>query len=311
MNLAASAIEAVAVKRKNTQESWPTYKTLLKNEDNQIKLKKFEEIREHISDWFQYHQLFEKFKSDKQKGFSVEISRFESDLVNSKRKTLSKTYRLLLDWTVKEEEVTVAMVRWSQDFGHSITMAQWENLWKINWKFTNCYTIRENFQKMQHRWYLTPWKLSKMYKNVSSNCWRCGDSGTFYHMWWICRKIQVFWESIHAELQKMLKISFNKKPEAYLLGITDLDIPQKRKGIFLYATAAARVLIAAKWKSNEIPSIQDWIQKLTEYAELDGLSEKIKNKSKQEFVSKWEVFKEYLKNKYSSLNSVAAFEELQ
>lgn len=99
-----SPIEAIAVKRKNTQESWPTYKILLKNEDNQIKFKKFEEIREHISDWFQYHQLFEKFKSDKQKGFSVDISQFESDLVNSKRKTLSKTYRLTVKSRRRREQ---------------------------------------------------------------------------------------------------------------------------------------------------------------------------------------------------------------
>lgn len=42
-----------------------------------------------------------------------------------------------------------------------------------------------------------------------------------------------------------------------------------------------------------------------EYAELDSLSEKIKNKPKQAFISKWEVFKIHLKNNYSSLNSVS------
>ena len=67
---------------------------------------------------------------------------------------------------------------------------------------------------MFYRWYITPYKLSRMYKNVSNACYRCGEVGSMYHVWWECNKIEIFWNDIHSELETILKIRFPKSAEA-------------------------------------------------------------------------------------------------
>lgn len=47
---------------------------------------------------------------------------------------------------------------------------------------------------------------------------------------------------INEELKKMLKMPIQEKPEAYLLGMLEKDILQKKRKIFLYATAATRIV---------------------------------------------------------------------
>lgn len=70
------------------------------------------------------------FKLDKIKGYAIEISKLEKDLLQNKNKLLSKMYRLLLDLEVIEEEVESVMIQWSKDFGYNIQMASWGKLWR-------------------------------------------------------------------------------------------------------------------------------------------------------------------------------------
>lgn len=102
---------------------------------------------------------------------------------------------------------------------------QLEKLWKKDIKFTACYNLRENIMKMQYRWHLTLAKLAKMYKKRSELYWRCKKgTGSYMHMWWQCTVIREFWDSIYNELKKLLRFSFSKKPEAFLLAIMSSEI---------------------------------------------------------------------------------------
>lgn len=92
--------------------------------------------------WLEYHQLFETFRQDKKNGFANEPSKFEIELLNNNTKIISRMYRLLLDWEVKEEEMKVVTIKWAQDIRCPIMMREWESLWKPNMKFTACYTIK-------------------------------------------------------------------------------------------------------------------------------------------------------------------------
>lgn len=56
--------------------------------------------------------------------------------------------------------------------GHNIDMFAWLKLWKVDMKFTACYTLKANHMKMTHRLSFTPHKLAKMYKTVSNMCWK-------------------------------------------------------------------------------------------------------------------------------------------
>ena len=129
---------------------WATYRQLLIEENGQIRLKRYEDIKEHLSSWLEYYQLFEIFKKDKQIGFDVEVSKLEKELLKNKVKIISKMYRLLLDYKVMDEEVKATMIRWAQDVGHAIMMKDWEYLYTVTLKLTASYNIRENILK----WYI-------------------------------------------------------------------------------------------------------------------------------------------------------------
>ena len=160
-----------------------------------------------------------------------------------------------------------------------------------------------------YRWHITPVKLAKMYKS-DNKCWKCKESvGTFYHMWWECKKVRMYWDMIYHELRKMLRYNFVKKPEAFLLGIVGTDIEKKDIRLFQYATAAARILLAQKWKQEELPTKEEWTVKLTEYAEMDKLTGRIREQRDQKFIKDWLKFTNYLKDNLH-LNTLIGFQEV-
>ena len=94
---------------------------------------------------------------------------------------------------------------------------------------------------------MTPQKLSKTYTDVSNVCWKCeGHEGSFYHMWWTCRVAKQFWIGAHILLQKILLCK----------------VP---------------LLYAQNWKKQMIPEQEELIEKIREVAEMDILSEVLKD----------------------------------
>lgn len=85
------------------------------------------------------------------------------------------------------------MIKWAKTFGHNIEMEQLENMWLKGLKFTLSSSLKQNFYKMMYCWYLSPDKLSRMYKDISNLCWKYDQhEGTFYHVGWMCNKAKFF-----------------------------------------------------------------------------------------------------------------------
>uniref|UniRef100_A0A670IBL2 Reverse transcriptase domain-containing protein n=1 Tax=Podarcis muralis TaxID=64176 RepID=A0A670IBL2_PODMU len=292
-----SPLEVISVKKINMRSKWGTYGELMINEGGKWRLKPYELVKEHMYDWLHYRQVNETIKKDlKEKGYAEKESVFQRDIINNEYKILSKMYKILLEWHTKDEEVKSVMIQWAKDFGYNIQFEEWEKLWNENIKFTACTLLKENIMKMFYRWYMTPVKLAKMYK-TDNKCWKCKDKeGTFFHQWWECKKVRSFWEMIYNELKKMLRYTFVKKPEAFLLGMVGKDIRRKDFKLFQYAVTAARILLAQKWKQEEIPTIEEWRSKLLDYVELDKLTGKIRYAKDQKFTKDWEKLVDYLKN---------------
>lgn len=66
------------------------------------------------------------------------------------------------------------------------------------------------------------------------------------------------------------------------------------KEIFLYATAAARMLTAMNWKGEKVPTKVDWQNKLLESAEMAQMTKRLRGNTKQSFIQKWDTFKKHL-----------------
>ena len=304
-----SPMEALAQKKLNMENKWGTYRELLSFEKGGIKLKKLEDVKEWVPDWFSYHQLNDLFRKDLIQGFSDCRSEFERKLLDGNEKIISKMYGLLQEWETKDEMVKAVMTHWARDLGHNIEFAAWEKLWKKNLKFTACYTLRENYMKMMYRWYLTPDKLAKMYKNGDSSCWKCKTmEGNFFHMWWTCSKAKGYWEMTYNEILKIFKLTVPKKPEAFLLGIVGPEIPKEYFTVFMYATTAARTIYAQKWKQEEVPTKEEWLMKMMDYAEMARLTVKLREQEEKKFFEDWKCFVEYLKKHHSYIISHVGFQ---
>uniref|UniRef100_A0A670HYM7 Reverse transcriptase domain-containing protein n=1 Tax=Podarcis muralis TaxID=64176 RepID=A0A670HYM7_PODMU len=292
-----SPMEAKAVKKLNMDSNWPKYCEILEQDGEKLKLQSFEKLKHKVRDWLHYRQINETFKQDRKLGFQKERSKLETELLEPNTKNLSKMYNLLLKWNTQDETVKSAMIKWAQDIGHDIMFADWEQLWTTGIKFTACTALKENIMKMIYRWYMTPVKLAKIYHLPNNKCWKCNETeGTFYHLWWTCPKIKAYWEMIYNEIKKVLKWTFAKKPEAFLLGMVGQLVPKRDKTFFMYATTAARILLAKYWKTQELPTLEEWQTKVTEYMGLAEMTGRICDQRKETVEEDWRNFKIYLKN---------------
>uniref|UniRef100_A0A670ILE0 Reverse transcriptase domain-containing protein n=1 Tax=Podarcis muralis TaxID=64176 RepID=A0A670ILE0_PODMU len=292
-----SPLEAKEVKKLNMGSNWPKYFEMIEQDGEKVKLQSFEKLKFKVRDWLHYRQINEVFKQDRKKGFQVEKSKLETELLEPNTKNLSRMYNLLLKWNTQDEMVKSSMIKWAQDIGHDIELADWEKLWTTDVKFTACNALRENIMKMIYRWYMTPAKLAKIYHLPNNKCWKCNETeGTFYHLWWTCPKIKAFWEMIYNEIKKVLKRTFNKKPEAFLLGMVGQMVPKKDRTFFMYATTAARILLAKYWKTQDLPTLEEWQTKVIDYMGLAEMTGRIRDRGKEALDEDWNKFKVYLKN---------------
>ena len=115
-------------------------------------------------------------------------------------------------------------------------------------------------------------------------------------MWWACGKVKTFWETIYNELKKIFQYTFPKKPEAFLLGMVGNEIKKRDQRFFLYATTAARILLAQNWNTPNLPKVEEWRRKLLEYLEMAKLTSRIRNQRDQQIDVDWCKFLEYLKD---------------
>ncbi|CAI5775440.1 Hypothetical predicted protein [Podarcis lilfordi] len=297
-----SPIDILTIKKTNIEgERW-TYEDLLERSEKGWKIRPYEELKDKLTGWLQYHQINALWKEDKKTGMNEKKSRFQVEIIESKTKLLSKMYNLLLEWDTKDEEVKEVMIKWAIDFGYNLDYDNWTRLWNKGMKFTACTTLRENMEKMMYRWYITPVKLEKMYKTRDNRCWKCkSKEGSFYHMWWKCEEIKKIWEAIYNELKKILKYTFVKKPEAFLLGMIGDKIKKEDYIMFQYATVAARILLAQNWKTPNIPTVKDWQIKLFEYLELAKMTQNIRQQKDTKFNDDWTKFITYMETNSRNL----------
>lgn len=97
---------------------------------------------------------------------------------------------------------------------------------------------------------------------------------------------------VSEELKKIFKLIFPKKPEDFLLATIGAEILKKVKNVFLYATAAARLVYVKYWKEKISPTKEQWLHKLTEFASIVA---KIRNWDEKKTRNEWDCLEEYLK----------------
>lgn len=148
------------------------------------------------------------------------------------------------------------MVKWEVELNKQFTPAQWQMA--ISWahKSSSCANHKEQFHKLLSRWYFTPRRLAIAYPTSSPYCWRsCGSIGSLLHIFWSCSHLTSFWENVKGLIAQLLHISCPPGPEFCLLLLNIESIPSINRRLVCNILHAARLLIARRWKSTDVPTI--------------------------------------------------------
>uniref|UniRef100_A0A803SLC5 Reverse transcriptase domain-containing protein n=1 Tax=Anolis carolinensis TaxID=28377 RepID=A0A803SLC5_ANOCA len=290
-------------KRELPRRRWLTYSQLLNTGNQGLSLKSYEELKqlEPSITWLNYWQIKESFKEDNKIGFERRETGWDR-VLKVDRKTIKILYQQLLMWDTEEVQIKEVMTKWAREVGHTISMSEWERIWNKNLKYTYAAEIKENWYKIFYRWYLTPGKLAKMNKGKGDGkCWKCEKHiGDWMHMWWKCKKVKNYWQTIHKEMEKIIQKKFEVKPEYFLLGILDFSWDCNTEKLFIYMVTAARICLAKVWKTKETPSKEDWTLKLLDIQNMDLLTQALKQDGTTGRETNWSQLSEYMKKEIMS-----------
>lgn len=109
---------------------------------------------------------------------------------------------------------------------------------------------------MLSRWYFTPLRLAKAYPSTSPHCWKsCGSTGSLIHTFWTCPYLTPFWNNVRGLIAQMTQVACPSGPEFFLLLLNMESVPVATRKLVCNILHAARLLIARRWKSADIPSM--------------------------------------------------------
>ncbi|XP_062831663.1 uncharacterized protein LOC134297616 [Anolis carolinensis] len=169
--------------REIPRERWLTYKQMVKIDNQGIRLKSYEEVKQIESSiiWLNYWQIREGFKTDSQIGFKRNETVWDK-ILNLERKVIKMLYQQLLIWETEEVYVKENMTTWAREFGHTIRFEEWERCWQKRLKYTYSTSLKESWYKIYFRWYITLVKLAKINKGKNGEeCWKCKkEKGDFF-----------------------------------------------------------------------------------------------------------------------------------
>ena len=74
------------------------------------------------------------------------------------------------------------------------------------------------------------------------------------------------------------------------------NIDKTKEYIVIYIVIAARILYAKNWKSPTVPKQEDLIEKIRETAEMDILSEVMKDCPLQKATERWDLFYKWIES---------------
>lgn len=126
-----------------------------------------------------------------------------------------------------------------------------------------------------------------------------GHLSDYWHCWWECCQIQIFWKTVVYHISKITSHDIPVTPEVILLDLwPDSRIPVSSRNLISLLLLAAKCVVARKWKQTRSPTIKDWYTKIWDLMIADKLSEGIlireQKPLKVSFLEKWFPFLDYL-----------------
>lgn len=229
--------------------------------------------------WFEYQQVYSMFVDFFLKQVNEEEpSDFERLLVREpflNKGVISLLYKALCS------PIWAAIPRfqwsWAKDCQTCIHPETWSSIWKSPLVTSKSQFVRLQQLKLVTRWYITPVKSSFYVKGSTTQCWKgCGGTGTFFHCWWDCPKIQEFWKLIIHQIYKITSLRLPLSPVLILLDYWNgVQITGYSRELISLLLLAAKCVWAKLWKQPKVPTVKDWMIKVWDVMIADKLSESL------------------------------------
>ena len=156
--------------------------------------------------------------------------------------------------------------------------------------------------KLLHRVYYTKARLSRIYKDVSPECYRCRQApADLIHTFWLCPSLHKFWTDIFASLSAIVGQIIEPTPLGALFGVFPSmpSLSKSERDVLAFVTLLARRLILINWKSPTSPSHTHWIRDTLYCVKLEKIRLSLNGSDKFEKV--WGPFFLFIQGLDSSL----------
>lgn len=140
-----------------------------------------------------------------------------------------------------------------------------------------------------HRVYLTPRKLHLMKVINDPLCTFCSSkaTGSFFHMFWECPPVAVFWRMVAFNLSKLFKIRLPCLPATLILNdLSDLVLTLDKKRALLAGLTAGKKLVATRWKPPHSLSFRAWIMMYLDIVYLELSTARVHG-AKESAINAW------------------------
>lgn len=97
--------------------------------------------------------------------------------IRSHKKNQSSIYQILL---TQDKVADRSQRTWGTELASEISDDQWRMIILLGCKISSNSALRERHYKLQHHWYWTPERFSKMFPKAPAICWRCNRQRVTY-----------------------------------------------------------------------------------------------------------------------------------
>jgi len=187
-------------------------------------------------------------------------------------------------------------INWELELNIVIEDEMWTNICAGCHKGISSQMWKEFDWKMKMRFFSVPLVVAKFDSTSPlSQCWRdCGMVGDYVHIFWECPKIQVYWQGVKREIDKVLEGDIPMRPDFFLLDSFPPDLFSKSHLFVLHILLmAARKIITVNWMKVHVPTVTEWTYKLKQIYIFEKMTADLQFKS-DIFQQKWALIKNLL-----------------
>lgn len=155
---------------------------------------------------------------------------------------------------------------WEEELGLEISDGFWKNsLEEIHLCSTHARHCLIQF-KVVHRLHYSKTKLHKIFPNLSPICDKCnaGD-GSLTHSFVLCPNLQGYWQGIFKVFTEVTQKDLEPDVLLILFGLSNqsFKLSKYEQQLLSYGLLTAKKLILTFWKKKQVPSLQAWLNELT------------------------------------------------